>query len=153
MSEERMKKIRGKEVKVSWEHHDREITEKEYDKHREHFEEMDRRELEENVFKLVNALGDLVNVMGSEHQKAFTEAFANALRRTHNTLEQSLVTNILNALFIRFSPLREHSWVDLRNQDSSDTVNKIRELLKADEYRMYYKGSYDDEELLHASLI
>ena len=154
MSEEKkMKKIEMKEVTVNVERYTREVDQERYDKNPEMFEHMRDKQLEDNIFNLVDALGNLVNVMGSDYHKKFAEFFAQALRRQHNTLEQSLIINLLNALFMRFSPLNEHKWVDLRNQSACDTVNKIRELLKKDEYCMYYKGNNDDEDMLHAPLI
>lgn len=144
---------RGKKITVNVEHDSREMDRDEYWAKQKMRESIDDMEFEENVYVLVSALGDLVNVMGSDHQKKFTTYFAKALRRQHNTLEQSLVTNLLNALFDRFDPDIEHKWVDLRNEATCEAVNRIEQLLEKDEYRLFYKGSNDHKKRLHAPLI
>ena len=86
---------------------------------------MDRREKLNNA---VDSMADAANIMGNE--KESVEAFMDALRCTHRTLQQGIIGLMIGVLE-QYADLDDR-WIDARNECARAACRKLKPIIEAD---------------------
>jgi hypothetical protein len=95
--------------------------------------EIKNHEAQARVQEAIKVIIQEINLMGNETNVEI--AIKNELSMTHRTLQQGFFRSVVVPVVGQFADMKEHGWMDLRNEDSCNCAEKMKPIVEDSHFR------------------